>query len=91
MSMSKERNPAVRSSAATRADDYEARQNLRWRCALSLVLATLVVIAEMAVLRPSAEAPDRPRAKPNPIDAPAFVLPPRPPSDLLVGGKICVG
>ena len=89
-----EPNPAARSPAASGAASigvYGIRQNLRRRRALSLILATLIVIAEMAALRPSLEAAKRPRAEPKSVEAPAFVLPPQPPSDVIVGGKIRTG
>jgi len=92
--MSKEPNRAARSRAARPAastDVDEIRQNLRRRWALSLIVATLVVIAETAVLRPSLETPKRPSAKRDPIDAPAFAPPAQPPSDMLVGGKLRIG
>jgi len=92
--MPMEPNPAARSPAASRAASIDVREierNLRRRCALSLIIATAIVIAEMAVLRPSGEPAKRSRAERDPIEAPAFVPPLQPPSDVLVRGKLRVG
>jgi hypothetical protein len=63
----------------------EVRRNLQRRVVLSLIIATTVVLAEWFALRPSVEA-QRPGAGGAPLEAPAFVLPPGPPSDKLIGG-----
>ncbi len=92
--MSMEINPTARSPADLRAasvDVHDIRRNIRRRYVLSLIVATLIVIAEMAVVGSSVGTARRPRAGHGPVEASAFVFPPQPPSDLLVGGKIRTG
>lgn len=64
------------------------RQILEPRFVLSLVVASAIFVIELLLLRPGVEAAAKPSAADQaPIDAPAFVLPPRPPSDVLLGAK----
>lgn len=69
-----------------------ATKNLNPSFILSLVAASAITVIEPVLLRPEVEVPAKlPAANHAPIDAPAFVMPPRPPSDVLVGAKIRIG
>ena len=72
-----EENSAFRPAPSIDIDDI--RKNLRRRLALSLLAATLIVIAEAAALRSAVETASRPQSGREPIRAPAFMSPtPRP-------------
>ena len=58
-------------------DIDDIRRNLRCGLALSLLVATLIVVAEAAALRSTVETASRPQMGPVPVRAPAFVPPPR--------------
>ncbi len=69
------------SSALRRApsiDIDDVRRNLRWRLALSLLAATLIVVAEATALRSTVETASRPQTGRERMRAPGFVSPPRP-------------
>ncbi len=85
---------SAESSCSRRAgalDIDDLRRNMRWRLVLSLLAATLVVIAEVAALRTTAEADRRPPSARQPIGVPAFVTPLPHPTDHTVKPKSRLG
>jgi hypothetical protein len=78
----------TRKRAAASAD--EMRLTLHF--GLCLAVAMAIVLAELFVFGPAGDpATKQPKAGETTINVPAFVLPPPPPSDVLIGDRIRVG
>ena len=89
--MNRNRKGAVGRNAGSFGAD-EIRRNLGRRAGLALVAAGLIVAMEVAVLQPPGNLQKQIQATPEPaIGAPAFVRPPRPSPDVLMGGRIRIG
>ncbi len=73
-------------------DGAEIRRTCGRRLVAPLIAASLILCGEIASLRGSGDADVPLRATPEPaIDAPAFVRPPKPAPDVLIGQKIRIG
>jgi hypothetical protein len=81
----------LKGARSAAVDAYEIRQNLRRRFRLSLVIAALIVVAELGLMRSKVDAAKHDRATHDPLGPPAFVLPPSPPPSVLTGARIRVG
>jgi len=90
MRESQERVFRRESASAVDADDIG--RSVGRRIGRPLVAASLIAAAEIAVLRPPGNLEWQIRATPEPaINAPAFVRPPKPSPDLLIGARIRLG
>jgi hypothetical protein len=88
------RAPFARRAAGGRVSTAadEARQSLKRRFVVALMLATAIIVIELLLLRPRVQAAATgPATDQPPLDVPAFVLPARPPSDILIGARIRIG
>jgi hypothetical protein len=73
-------------------DGGDSRRTWGLRITTPLIAASLVALAEISFLFPSAESDGKPPATFEPvIDAPAFVRPAKPSPDVLIGPRIRVG
>jgi hypothetical protein len=81
-----------RRESASPVDADEIRRSLGRRIGLPLLAASLIAAAEIAVLRHPGNFEKPIRATPEPaINTPAFVRPPKPSPDVLMGARIRVG
>jgi len=81
-----------RRTGAGAVDGDEIRRTWGLRIAAPLIVASLIAIAEASLLWPPAESNAKPGATSQPvIDAPAFVRPPKPSPDVLIGSNIRLG
>jgi hypothetical protein len=71
----------------------EMRCELSRRFVVTLMLASTIILAEAVSARAPEPAPDKleSAAPPATVNAPAFVLPPPPPSDVLIRTRIRIG
>jgi len=74
-------------------DAAEIHRTIGRRIVAPLIAAGLILTAEAALCRgPQRDRDVQPRAAPEPvIEVPAFVRPPKPPPDVLIGGRIRIG
>jgi hypothetical protein len=86
--MPKSRPLAARTRAVS-IDEDEIRRTLGRRFVFPLIAASLILWAEMALLKNASEPAVELRATPGPaVDAPVFVRPPKPAPDVLIGARI---
>jgi hypothetical protein len=84
--MLNERLIVVRHGTLRAVTAEEIRRNVGRRYVAPLIVASLIAAAQFALLRPSAETDKASRATLEPtINAPAFVRPPKPSPDALIG------
>jgi hypothetical protein len=70
----------------------EIRRNAGRRLALPLIAASLIALGEIAILKPQPKPDKQPATAPEPtINAPAFVRPPGPTPDVLIGRRVRIG
>ena len=82
----------LRRETAGLIDADEIRRSLGRRFALPLMAASLIAAAQIAVPEVSGDAQKQLRATPEPaINAPAFIRPPRPSPDVLMGPRVRIG